>query len=398
MNVMLLGAGAVGTVAALRFQKKRRFERIVIADRELERARALAARLDDPRALALALDADDPQAMAAALAQSGAELVLNAALPRQNLPLMRACLATRCHYIDLASAGTDPDGTPTIEDQFALDGEFRRIERLALLGMGADPGTTNVYAAYAARHLFDQVHAFHVRDGDGSQCDGYAFVPTFSPWVFIDECLCRATVFRQGRWLLEEPLSGAEPFAFPELGTLTCYFVDHEESKTLPRFFPELRLADFKYSLDPIAVETLTVLRRLGLDRKQPVRVGATELAPRDLVCTLLPDPARLGGRMRGRICVGTQAFGRRDGRARGVYIYNVADHEKAYAELGVQATVYQTGIPPVLAAELIAEGVWSACGVLAPEALDPDPFLERLPEEGMPWYVREEHASEGQV
>ena len=152
-----------------------------------------------------------------------------------NLEVMRACLAAGCHYIDLASGGTDDDGIPKMDDQFALDAEFKAAGRIALLGMGADPGTTNVYAAYARKHLLDTVTELRVRDGDNSVCQGHdGFVAAFSPWVFIDECLCKAVSFRDGRYHLEEPLTGFEPFDFPELGVLNCYHVDHEESKTLP--------------------------------------------------------------------------------------------------------------------------------------------------------------------
>ncbi|HEX9638026.1 MAG TPA: saccharopine dehydrogenase C-terminal domain-containing protein [Acidobacteriota bacterium] len=392
MRVFLVGAGAVGTVAALKFADKAIFESITIADIDPERAAGLCARLERDDARALAVDADDLEQLSRALQASRAELVLHAGLPRSNLVIMRACLANRCHYMDLASGSSDSGAEiPSLEQQFALDAEFERIERIALLGIGADPGTSNIYAAYAAKHLLDEVSSFHVRDGDSSLRAGQEFLPTFSPWVFIDECLCRATVYRQRRWHLEEPLSGAEPFNFPELGLLTCYFVDHEESSTLPRFFPQIHMAEFKYSLDDVTVETLRVLKRLGLHRKEPIEVRGAKVVPRALVCALLPDPGKLGGQIRGRICVGTVARGKKNGLPRSVYIYNVSDHEKAYAELGVQATSYQTGIPPVLAAELIAEGVWSGAGVLSPEQLDPDPFLERLPAEGMPWYVREE-------
>ena len=393
MKVFLLGAGAVGTVAALKFGEHPIFEALTIADLDPKRAEQLAARVQHPSGRWLGVDAHDQNALTQVLRESGAELVLNAALPASNMTVMRACLAARCHYLDLASGGTDEDGIPTLEDQFALHAEFEKIERIALLGIGADPGTSNIYAAYAVKHLLDEVSSFHVRDGDSSLRAGQEFMPTFSPWVFIDECLCKATVYRQQRWHLEEPLSGAEPFNFPELGLLTCYFVDHEEAKTLPRFFPQVHMTDFKYSLDEVTVETLRVLKRLGLHGKNPIAVGGVRVVPRELVCALLPDPARLGGQIRGRICVGTLARGRKNGVPRAFYVYNVSDHEKAFAELGVQATVYQTGIPPVLAAELIAEGVWRGAGVLSPEQLDPDPFLERLPAEGMPWYIREELA-----
>ena len=397
MKVLMLGAGAVGTVSALKFAKEAVLEKLVIADTVSARASLLADRLNDPRVSAIGLDAGDRAAVANAIRQTGTTLVLNAALPATNLDVMRACLDAGCDYIDLASAGTDTDGIPKMDDQFALDAEFKTAGRLAILGMGADPGTTNIYAAYAAKHLLDVVTELRVRDGDNSVCQGYdGFLAAFSPWVMIDECLCKAVSYRGGHFHLEEPLTGLEPFDFPDLGVRNCYYVDHEESKTLPRFFPTARTIDFKLCMDDATVETLRVMKRLGLSRKDRVRVGNASIAPRDLVVSLLPQPKDLAGLMRGKTCVGTLAKGFKNGEAKAYYIYNVADHEIAYRELGVQATAYQTGIPPVIAARLVAEGIWQGAGVMSPEQFDPDPFLERLTVEGMPWYVRDDSLRSG--
>jgi saccharopine dehydrogenase (NAD+, L-lysine forming) len=394
VKVLVLGAGAVGTVSALKFVKEAVLEKLVIADAVSARASLLAERLNDPRVSAIQLDAGDRAAVADVIRQTGTTIVLNAALPATNLDVMHACLAGGCDYIDLASAGTDVDGIPKMDDQFALDAEFRAAGRLALLGMGADPGTTNVYAAYAAKHLLDVVTELRVRDGDNSVCQGHdGFLAAFSPWVMIDECLCKAVAYRGGRFHLEEPLTGREPFDFPELGVLNCYYVDHEESKTLPRFFPAARTIDFKLCMDDVTVETLRVMKRLGLSRKDQVLVGDVSLAPRDLVVSLLPDPKDLAGRMRGKTCVGTLAKGLKNGQPMAYYIYNVADHETAFSDLGVQATAYQTGIPPVIAARLITQGIWRGTGVMSPEQFDPDPFLDRLKREGMPWHVRDDSA-----
>jgi saccharopine dehydrogenase-like NADP-dependent oxidoreductase len=379
-------------VSALKFRQNPLFEQIVIADAVPLRARKLADRLDDRRVRAIPLDARNQGDVARALRETGSTLLLNAALPATNLTLMRACLEAGCDYMDLASGGTDADGVPKLDDQFELDAAFRSAGRLALLGIGADPGTTNIYAAYIAKHLLDEVLELRVRDGDDSDGDGDGgFIAAFNPWVFIDECLCPATVYREGRFLEVEPLTGAEAFDFPELGKLTCYNVDHEETKTLPLFFPRLRQADFKIHLGDATLETLRVLQRLGLGSKHAVQVDGQRVVPRSVVVALLPQPADLAGKLHGRSCVGTVGRGRKDGEDHSVYVYSVADHERAYAELGVQATAYQTGIPPVVAAELIAEGVWEESGVLVPEELDPDPFLERLPHAGMAWQVRKE-------
>jgi saccharopine dehydrogenase (NAD+, L-lysine-forming) len=394
VKVLVLGAGAVGTVSALKFVQDAMLEQLVIADAVSARASLLADRLCDPRVSYRRLDARDRTAVANAIRDTGTTILLNAALPATNLEVMRACLDAGCHYIDMASAGTDDDGIPKMEDQFALDAEFKAAGRIALLGMGADPGTSNVYAAYAAKHLLDEITELHVRDGDNSVCQGHdGFVAAFSPWVFIDECLCDAVSYREGRYHLEPPLTGFEPFDFPELGVLNCYYVDHEESRTLPKYFPTARTVDFKLCMDDVTIETLRVMKRLGLSGKDRVQVGDTMVVPRDVVVSLLPDPRDLAGRMRGKTCVGTLARGRKNGESRAFYIYNIADHETVFTELGVQATAYQTGIPPVIAARLMHEGRWTGPGVRSPEEFDPDPFLERLAREGMPWHVRDDTA-----
>jgi saccharopine dehydrogenase (NAD+, L-lysine forming) len=392
VKVLVLGAGAVGTVSALKFVKEAVLEKLVIADTVSARASLLADRLNDPRVRAVGLNAADRATVADTIRAHDITLVLNAALPATNMDVMHACLSAGCHYIDLASAGTDVDGIPKMDDQFALDAQFKAAGRLAILGMGADPGTTNVYAAYAAKHLLDVVTELRVRDGDNSICQGNTgLIAAFSPWVMLDECLCKAVTYQGGHYTLEEPLTGAEPFEFPELGVLNCYYVDHEESKTLPRFFPGARIIDFKLCMDDITVETLRVIKRLGLSRTDRIKVGEASVAPRDLVVSLLPQPNDLAGRLRGKTCVGTLAKGYRKGEPKAYFIYNVSDHEATYRTLGVQATAYQTGIPPVIAARLVATGVWRGTGVMSPEQFDPDPFLESLTRDGMPWQVRDD-------
>jgi saccharopine dehydrogenase-like NADP-dependent oxidoreductase len=392
VKVLVLGCGAVGTVSALKFEQDPLCQQLVIADALPGRAQQLADRIGNPRVRALTLNAGDRHSVARAIRETQSTILLNAALPATNLTVMRACLDAGCDYIDMASGGAENDGTPKLPDQFALDAEFRAAGRLALLGMGADPGTSNIYAAYAAKHLLDEVTELRVRDGDNSRCEGHSgFLATFSPWVFIDECTCGAVSWRDGKYHLEEALSGFEPFDFPELGVLNTYYVDHEEARTLPMFFPTVKLVDFKLCMDDTTWNTLKVLRDLGLHGKQKVRVGDVELSPRDLVVSLLPEPKNLAGRMQGKTCVGTLARGIRDGMERSYYIYNVCSHEQSHRELGVQATAYQTGVPPVIAARLIHTGEWSGTGVLSPEQLNPDPFMALLDVSGMAWHIRDE-------
>lgn len=396
MKVLVLGAGAVGTVSALKFAQHPMVQQLTVADAAPGRAQALADRIAGPNVRALTLDASRREDLARAVRETGTTILLNAALPTTNLVVMRACLDGGCDYIDMASGGAADDGTPKLPDQFALDMEFKRAGRLAVLGMGADPGTSNVYAAYAAKHLLHTVTELRVRDGDNSVCHGHdGFLAAFSPWVFIDECLCGAISWRDGQYHLEEALSGFEPFDFPELGLLNTYYVDHEEARTLPMFFPGLKVADFKLCMDDVTWQTLRVLKQVGLSRTGKVKVGDVEVSPRDVVVSLLPQPKDLAGRMKGKTCVGTLASGTKDGEERSFYIYNVCDHVTVHSELGVQATAYQTGVPPVIAAELMANGKWSGLGVMSPEQFNPDPFMDRMEAMGMPWHVRDEETGQ---
>jgi saccharopine dehydrogenase-like NADP-dependent oxidoreductase len=394
VKVLVLGCGAVGTVSALKFAQEAMCEQLVIADAVPGRAQQLADRIGRSHVRALTLNAGHRNAVARAIRETNSSILLNAALPATNLAVMRACLEAGCDYIDLASGGVENDGTPKLPDQLALDAEFRAAGRLAVLGMGADPGTSNVYAAYAAKHLLDEVTELRIRDGDNSICEGHSgFLATFSPWVFIDECTSGAISWREGSYQLEAPLSGFEPFDFPEIGLLNTYYVDHEESRTLPMFIPGVKVVDFKLCMDDTTWRTLKVLRELGLHGKDRIRVGDIEVSPRDLVVALLPEPKNLSGRMQGKTCVGTLARGLRDGVERSFYIYNVTSHEHSHEDLGVQATAYQTGVPPVVAAKLIASGEWAGPGVRSPEQLDPDPFMRLLDISGMPWHIRDEEA-----
>lgn len=308
---------------------------------------------------------------------------------------MRACLDVGTHYIDLASTWPINKGNKIIkplgQDQFAMCAEFAQKNFIAITGMGIDPGASNIFAAYAAKHLFDQIEAILVRDGDGGIVEGYEFAPTFSPWVNIAECISRPVVYENGEYRLVDPFSGIEIFDYPEIGPLKSCYVEHEEVVTIPQHI-RCKRADFKYALGDRFIDILQTLHKLGLTRSDAIDVHGIRVVPRAVLCALLPEPSKMGGLMKGKVCVGTSVRGQKDGKERAVYLYNVTDHEEAYREMGATGTAYQTGIPPVIAAELIAQGVITQRGVFAPEELDPDPFMERFPQEGLPWTIREEN------
>ena len=255
-----------------------------------------------------------------------------------------------------------------------------------------EPGLSDVFARYAADHLFSQIDEVGIRDGADLVVEGYDFAPSFSIWTTIEECLNPPVIWEEGRgWFTTEPFSEPEVFDFPEgIGPVECVNVEHEEVLLVPRWVDAKRVT-FKYGLGEEFIDVLRTLHKLGLDRVEKVRVGGVDVSPRDVVAACLPDPAGLGDRMRGKTCAGTWVTGTgTDGNPREVYLFHVVDNEWSMAEYGSQAVVWQTAINPVVAMELLATGAWSGQGVLGPEALPPDPFLDLLTDYGSPWGLRE--------
>jgi saccharopine dehydrogenase-like NADP-dependent oxidoreductase len=405
MRVLLVGAGGVGTALTRVAARRAFFETMVVADHDPARAGAAVAALDgDDRFLAARVDAGDEGAVTALLARHRCDMLVNATDPRFVMPLFRAARAAGAGYLDMAMSLSRPHperpyeecGVRLGDEQFAEDADWAEAGALALVGMGVEPGLSDVFARYAADELFDEIEEIGVRDGANLTVDGYDFAPSFSIWTTIEECLNPPVVYEAGRgWFTTEPFSEPEVFDFPEgIGPVECVNVEHEEVLLVPRWV-EARRVTFKYGLGEEFVRTLRTLHALGLDRTDPVTVpgasGPVAVSPRDVVAACLPDPATLGGRMRGKTCAGTWVRGVKDGAAREVYLYHVVDNQWSMAEYGCQAVVWQTAVQPVVALELLAAGTWSGTGVLGPEAFPARPFLDLLTEYGSPWGLREQ-------
>ena len=271
--------------------------------------------------------------------------------------------------------------------QFDAAERWSEAGRLALVGIGVEPGLSDVFARYARDELFSEIDEIGVRDGANLVVDGYDFAPTFSIWTTIEECLNPPVIWERDRgWYTTEPFSEPEVFDFPEgIGPVECVNVEHEEVLLIPRWIDCNRVT-FKYGLGEEFIDVLRTLHKLGLDSKEPVRVRGIDVAPRDVVAAALPDPATLGDRMRGKTCAGTYVTGTgKDGQPRATYLYHVLDNEHSMREWGHQAVVLQTALNPVVALELLANGSWEGTGVLGPEAFPPGPFLELLAEYGAP-------------
>ena len=391
MEVLVVGTGGVGAAVASVAKRRSFFERMTFADLDPARPRAVVEREDDDRFAAAQVDAGDREAVVRLLRETSADVLLNATDPRFNPILFEAAFEHGCTYLDLAMTLSSP-GVLLGQQQLEAHERWRERDLLALVGIGVEPGLADVFARYAADHLFDEIDEVAVRDGADLVVEGYEFAPTFSIWTTIEECLNPPLIWERERgFFTTEPFSEPELFEFPEgIGVLECVNVEHEEVVLVPREI-DCRRVTFKYGLGAEFIQVLRTLHTLGLDSKEPVRVRDVEVAPRDLVAAVLPDPATLGERMRGRTCAGTLVTGRRkDGGEGAVYLYHVLDNERSMREYGHQAVVLQTALNPVAALELLASGVWAGAGVLGPEAFDAVPFLELLAGYGEPHGVVE--------
>jgi saccharopine dehydrogenase (NAD+, L-lysine-forming) len=397
MRILLVGAGGVGTAFA-RIAARRPFAELVIADYDLARAQRAAAAREGYEAVQL--DARDEQAVAELLAQHRCDVLMNATDPRFVMPLFRAALRAGTHYLDMAMSLSHPDaeapyrrtGVKLGDDQFAMAAAWEQSGKLALVGMGVEPGLSDVFARYAADELFSEIAELGVRDGANLEVAGYDFAPTFSIWTTIEECLNPPVIWERGQgWFTTEPFSEPEVFTFPAgIGPVECVNVEHEEVLLMPRWVQAQRVT-FKYGLGSEFISVLRTLHKLGLDATDPVRVGEVSVSPRDVVAACLPDPATLGDKMSGLTCAGTWVTGTGpDGAPREVYLYHVVDNAWSMAEYGSQAVVWQTAVNPVVALELIESGAWAGSGVLGPEALPARPFLDLLSEYGSPWACEE--------
>jgi saccharopine dehydrogenase (NAD+, L-lysine forming) len=403
VRILLIGAGGVGAAFTAIAARRDFFERLVVADYDLARAERAAA--TDDRFVAAQVDASSAESVAALAREHAATHVMNAVDPRFVMPIFDGAFAAGADYLDMAMSLSHPHpespysrvGVKLGDEQFASAGEWEGAGRLALVGIGVEPGLSDVFARYAADHLFSEIDELGTRDGANLTVEGYEFAPSFSIWTTIEECLNPPVVWQadrrdvDGGWFTTEPFSEPEVFDFPEgIGPVECVNVEHEEVLLMPRWVDAKRVT-FKYGLGNEFIEVLKTLHKLGLDRTEKVRVGGVEVSPRDVVAACLPDPATLGDRMRGKTCAGLWVTGTgKDGSPRSTYLYHVVDNEWSMREYGHQCVVWQTAINPVVALELLARGTWSGAGVLGPEAFDAVPFLDLLTEYGSPWGIQE--------
>ncbi|MBU8807817.1 saccharopine dehydrogenase NADP-binding domain-containing protein [Mycolicibacterium goodii] len=404
MRILLVGAGGVGSAFCSIAARRDFFDQMVVCDYDVSRARQAAEAVGDPRFIAARVDATSADAVAELVRRHEITHVMNAVDPRFVMPIFNGALAGGADYLDMAMSLSQrhPDkpyeltGVKLGDEQFEAAEDWETAGRLALVGIGVEPGLSDVFARYAADHLFSEIDELGTRDGSNLVVEGYDFAPSFSIWTTIEECLNPPVIWEAERgWFVTEPFSEPEIFDFPEgIGPVECVNVEHEEVLLMPRWV-ECKRATFKYGLGSEFIDVLKTLHKLGLDRTQKVRVpstnGPVEVSPRDVVAACLPDPATLGPQMHGKTCAGLWVTGKgKDGAPRSTYLYHVVDNQWSMAEYGHQCVVWQTAINPVVALELLASGTWSGTGVLGPEAFDAVPFLDLLKDYGSPWGVKE--------
>jgi saccharopine dehydrogenase (NAD+, L-lysine forming) len=396
MRVLVVGAGGVGAAFAAIAQRRPTFERVTLADVSPARAHDVVAKLGEAdRFAAERVDAANREELVALIERVRPDAVLNACDPRFNEPIFDAAFQAHTTYLDMAMTLSHPHPQRPYElpgvmlggVQLSRHEQWQEAGLLALVGIGVEPGLSDVFARYAADELFAKVDQVGVRDGSDLVVEGYDFAPTFSIWTTIEECLNPPLIWERERgFYTTPPFSEPEVFEFPEgIGRVECVNVEHEEVVLIPRWVQCERVT-FKYGLGQEFIDVLRTLHKLGLDSTEPVTVRGQQVSPRDVVAAVLPDPATLGERMTGRTCAGTWVTGTGlDGAQRSTYLYHIVDNEHTMREYGSQAVVWQTAINPVVALELLDEGTWEGTGVLGPEAFLPGPFLERLAELASP-------------
>lgn len=369
------------------------FGSITLASRTLSKCDAIAADVKQRtgRTIATAqVDADCPEQTAELIRKTGAKLLINVALPYQDLALMDACLAAGCDYMD--TANYEPKDVAKFEYswQWAYQDRFRAAGRSALLGSGFDPGVTNVFTAWALKHHFDEIHTLDIIDVNGGN-HGKAFATNFNPEINIREVTAECRHFENGTFVETPPMSQHQSFTCPQgVGTFEIYRMYHEELESLVKHIPTLRRAQFWMSFSPNYLKHLEVLGNVGMTRIDPVIYNGVEIVPLQFLKAVLPDPGDLGKSTKGKTCIGNIITGTKDGAFKALYVYNICDHEDCFAEVGSQAISYTTGVPAMIGAKQMLSGNWNVPGVWNMEQYDPDAFMADLNTHGLPWQAVE--------
>lgn len=392
-KVLIIGAGGVGGVVAHKCaQLPDVFSHILLASRTLSRCESIQGQIRQmyERDITIAqLDADNVRQTTALIKGYRPDLVINVALPYQDLPIMDACLAAGVPYLDTANYEPRDEAKFEYKWQWAYHDRYKEAGIMALLGSGFDPGVTNVFCAYAQKKLFDEIRSIDILDCNAGD-HGLPFATNFNPEINIREITQRGRFWEEGKWEETEPMEESMTFDFPNIGPRKAYLLYHEELESLVKHIRGLRRIRFWMTFGEEYLTHLRVLQNVGMTGIEPVMHQGQEIIPIEFLKTLLPDPSSLGAGYKGKTCIGCLVDGSKDGQRKKVFIYNNCDHEEAFREVRAQAVSYTTGVPAMVGAMMMLRGTWSGAGVFNMEELDPEPFLEALAENGLPWHVQE--------
>ncbi len=389
-KVIIIGAGGVGGVVTHKCaQLPNVFTDILLASRTEDKCKKIAAQIKGPVRTAQ-VDADNVAELTALLEKEKPQLVINVALPYQDLHIMDACLNAGIDYLDTANYEPPDEAKFEYSWQWAYQDKFEKAGLTALLGSGFDPGVTNVYTAYLKKHYLDEIHELDIIDCNAGD-HGQPFATNFNPEINIREVTAKGRFWQDGKWLETEALSVKDSYDFPEgIGPKNIYLMYHEELESITKHFPEIKRARFWMTFSENYLKHLEVLGNVGMTGIEPVLYEGKEIIPLQFLKAVLPDPSSLGPLTKGRTCIGCVAKGLKNGESKIYYIYNICDHEACYKEVQSQAISYTTGVPAMIGAKMILEGKWKRSGVWNMEQFDPDPFMEDLNLYGLPWSVHE--------
>ena len=391
-KAMIIGAGGVAQVAAHKcVENKEVFSGLCVASRTVARCDELKKKLDG-RGVPITtaqVDADNVPELVALIKEEKPDIVMNLALPYQDLTIMDACLETGVDYLD--TANYEPEDTAKFEYkwQWAYQDRFREKGLTAILGSGFDPGVTGVFSAYALKHEFDEIHMIDILDCNGGD-HGYPFATNFNPEINIREVTANGRYYENGRFVETKPMEIKRSYHFEGVGERDMYLLYHEELESLAKHIPSVRRIRFFMTFGESYLRHLNCLQNVGMTSIEPIMFEGREIIPLQFLKAVLPDPASLGPRTVGKTNIGCIFIGKKDGKDKTWRVYNIADHQEAYAEVGSQAVSYTTGVPAMIGASLVLRGLWKKPGVWNVEQLDPDPFMEDLNRFGLPWIVDE--------
>ena len=392
-KVLVIGAGGVGSVAVNKMAMwLDMFSEITLASRRVSKCDAIAASVKSRTGVTIAtaeLDANDIEATTRLIEKTDASLVVNLALPYQDLNIMEACLIASANYLDTANYEPLDEAKFEYHWQWAYQEKFEKAGLTALLGSGFDPGVTNVFTAYIAKHHMDNMQTLDILDCNGGD-HGQPFATNFNPEINIREVTAPARHWQNGAWVETPALSHKQRFDFPQVGARNMYLMYHEELESLSKYFPELTRARFWMTFGDAYLTHLNVLENIGMTSIEPILYEGQEIVPLKFLKAVLPEPSGLGETTKGKTCIGNIVSGIHEGKPKTVYLYNVCDHEDCFAEVGSQAVSYTTGVPAMIGASLILDKSWSKPGVWNMEQFDPDLFMDRLNLYGLPWHVTE--------